>query len=68
MMEQLSNVLIATFLGQFLIVGGVVSTLHGLMLTTVTEKEHTALFPVVSLAVYDTLVTPIGKHSPDLWL
>lgn len=33
--------------------------------TTVTVKEHSAVFPAASIAVQVTVVSPTGKKLPD---
>jgi putative transposon-encoded protein len=52
-------------IGQLVITGGMVSFVQGFV--TVTVNEQTDLF-LASVAVYITVVTPIGNTAPELWL
>src|SRR5690606_26260694 len=54
---ELASVLTVISVGQFAITGTSVSS-------TVTSNEHVAVLPAPSVAVYVTVVVPIGKTSP----
>ncbi len=49
---------VVTFIGHDVNTGNSLSV-------TVTVNEHMAVLPLASVAVYDMLVTPIGKVDPD---
>src|SRR5690606_5400124 len=57
--HELASVLNVISVGQFAITGTSVST-------TVTSNEHVAVLPAPSVAVYVTVVVPIGNTSPLL--
>jgi hypothetical protein len=61
---QLLVVVKLIFVGQLVKVGGVASVSHGSVLVTVTVKEQVAELPFASVALYETVVVPTGKHEP----
>jgi hypothetical protein len=62
--STVSVVVLDIFSGQFTKTGALVSGTHGFM--TVTMKEHVVVLPKASVALYATVVSPIGNTAPEL--